>query len=179
MNDLNLKKDRLLFIGFNVRKVKEYTHENNDYTTYDITGVRLYSVMLDRVFDASIEYFITHIKSVRHFMCLTNARASKFKDVNKALVSLLATHTQIEYNVQLGLPLLSKDGYCTDEVVRMVLLEETSNKVINYRGFRGYYMPKKAVVFDIDYASNPPVIKKRVCSYRQIQDVRSFYKTIQ
>lgn len=41
MNDLNLKKDRLLFIGFNVRKVKEYTHENNDYTTYDITGVRL------------------------------------------------------------------------------------------------------------------------------------------
>lgn len=81
--------------------------------------------------------------------------------------------------MQLGLPLLSKDGYCTDEVVRMVLLEETSNKVINYRGFRGYYMPKKAVVFDIDYASNPPVIKKRVCSYRQIQDVRSFYKTIQ
>lgn len=179
MNDLNLKKDRLLFISFNVRKVNEYTHENNDYTTYDITGVRLYSVMKDCTFNASVEYFLSHINSVRHFMCLTNARISKLKDVNKALVSLLATHTQIEYNVQLGLPLLSKDGYCTDEVVRMVLLEETSNKVINYRGFRGYYMPKKAVVFDIDYVSNTPVIKKQVCSYRQIQDVRSFYKTIQ
>lgn len=179
MNDLNLKKDRLLFIGFNVRKVREHTHENFNYITYDITGVRLYSVLKDSTFNASIDFFISNIKSVWHCMRLTNARASKFKDINEVLSILLKINTQIEYNVTMGLPLFSKDGYCTDEVVRILLIDQSNGSVINYRGFRGYYMPKKAVTFNIDYSYNPPTIKKQVCSYRQIQDVRNFYKTIQ
>ena len=179
MNDLNLKKDRLLFIGFNVNTAKKYTHENHNYVTYNITGVRLYSVMQDKEFSASIEYFMNHIRSVRHFMCLTNARTGKFKDVNDALVKLLSICHQVEYNTTLGLPLLSNNGYCTDEVVRMVLIDEFSGEIINYRGIRGYYMPKKAVLFNILYGNNPPTVDKQLVSYKDIQHIKSFYKTIQ
>ena len=163
--NIGIRYDRFLFMGFIVQFENTFFNGYHECEKYHIVGVRLYSIKKNKVFKASIDFFLENLFDVRHPLSLHNGKESEFDKVNDALAYLLRTHKNIVINRHFNTVSLANGIRASHNLRNLWAIDNKIGKVYGEIKFLGYYFKKYNLLYKIDKE------KMRTIKIVQMEDI--------